>query len=232
MTTATTATTDRFGTGARRAAPTTEVVRRSRTLLTAGLVAGPLFFGVVAALIATRDGFDLSVHPISLLATGPGGWVQILNFVIAGLLVAAAAVGMGRVLAPGAAARWTTCSVGLFGLGLVASGLFVADPENGFPAGTPAGPATQLSWPAIAHATAATLAYTALTVGIVALSVRLARTGHPLVAAVNLLPVLAMFVLGSAPTERGASIRVALSGLVAFVWLAVVSAVLRRRAAA
>ena len=56
---------------------------RTRHLLTAGIVAGPLFVTVVALQLATRDGFDLTHHPISLLTLGDAGWVQVANFVVA-----------------------------------------------------------------------------------------------------------------------------------------------------
>jgi hypothetical protein len=49
------------------------------------VLAGPLFVIVVAVQILTREGFDLSRHPISLLSVGDLGWIQMANFVIAGI---------------------------------------------------------------------------------------------------------------------------------------------------
>ena len=37
----------------------------------------------------TRDGFDLTRHPWSLLTNGDLGWIQITNFVLTGLMVLA-----------------------------------------------------------------------------------------------------------------------------------------------
>ena len=58
----------------------------------------------------TREGFDLRRHPLSLLSLGELGWIQIGNFVVAGLLVVAFAVGLRRVLHPGRGGTWGRCS--------------------------------------------------------------------------------------------------------------------------
>ena len=50
-----------------------------------------------------RDGFDIRRHALSLLTNGDLGWIQILNFVLPGLLVIAGAFGMRRAL------RWGRC---------------------------------------------------------------------------------------------------------------------------
>jgi hypothetical membrane protein len=57
-----------------------------RGALFAGVLAGPLFVTTALVQILTRDGFDLTRHPISLLANGEYGWVQSANFIVAGLL--------------------------------------------------------------------------------------------------------------------------------------------------
>lgn len=64
--------------------------------LASGVAAGPLFLGVWAVQAFTRDGFDPGKHPISLLALGGAGWVQITNFVLTGSLYVVAAVGLRR----------------------------------------------------------------------------------------------------------------------------------------
>jgi len=45
--------------------------RVTRSLLGYGILAGPLYIVVALAQALTRDGFDLSRHPWSLLANGP-----------------------------------------------------------------------------------------------------------------------------------------------------------------
>jgi len=73
----------------------------TRALLACGVVAGPLFVAVALLQVLTRQGFDLTRHPISLLSLGDLGWIQIANFVIAGLLAVAFALGLRRALRPG-----------------------------------------------------------------------------------------------------------------------------------
>jgi Protein of unknown function (DUF998) len=89
----------------RAASPTAETTGNdgTRTLLACGVVAGPLFVAVGLLQMLTREGFDPTRHPLSLLSLGDLGWVQITNFVLNGLLFVAAAVGMRRVLRPGRA---------------------------------------------------------------------------------------------------------------------------------
>jgi Protein of unknown function (DUF998) len=91
---------------ARAGTPTT------RALLAGGAVAGPLFIIVGLLQAVTREGFDLRRHPLSLLSNGDLGWIQIANFVVTGLLFAAAAVGMRRVMHPGRGGTWGPLLVG------------------------------------------------------------------------------------------------------------------------
>jgi len=134
----------------------------TRALLACGVVAGPLFVAVGLLQMLTRDGFDPTRHPLSLLSLGELGWVQIANFVVAGLLFAASAVGMRRVLHPGRAGTWGPLLVGVYGLGLIMGGVLVADPALGFPPGTPDGIPDQMSWHGTLHAVAPVLASLAL----------------------------------------------------------------------
>jgi hypothetical protein len=109
----------------------------TRRLLAGGLAAGPLYVGVSLVEALTRDGFDLLRHSLSLLSNGEWGWVHVANLALTGLLVIAGAVGMRRALTTGRGRAWGPVLVGGYGLGLIASGVFVADPALGFPPGTP-----------------------------------------------------------------------------------------------
>jgi hypothetical protein len=103
-------------------------------LVSCGLVAGPLF--VVAFLVQGAfkgSGYDALRHPVSSLALGDHGWVQTANFLVAGLLTVAFAVGLWR-----SGIRVGGVLIGLWGVGLIGAGLFVTDPVSGFPVGTPA----------------------------------------------------------------------------------------------
>ena len=134
----------------------------TRNLLRCGIAAGPLFVGITAIHVLTREGFDLRRHPISLLSVGGPGWVQILTFAVSGALVVAFAVGLRRVLHPGRAGTFGPLLMGLFGLGLIAGGVFVADPALGFPPGTPDGIPATVSWHAAVHNVAPIVAFNAL----------------------------------------------------------------------
>jgi hypothetical membrane protein len=103
------------------------MTRGTRALLACGVVAGPLFVAVALLQALTRDGFDLGRHPLSLLSLGELGWIQITNFVVAGLLSVAFAVGLRRVLHPGRGGRWGPLLVGAYGVGLIMGGVFVTD---------------------------------------------------------------------------------------------------------
>ncbi|AFA73597.1 hypothetical protein GPOL_c25700 [Gordonia polyisoprenivorans VH2] len=71
-------------------------------LLVAGAAAGPLFYLSALAQMATREGLDLRIHPISQLSTGQWGWVQMLTFVLAGLGLLCLALRRHRRLRSGA----------------------------------------------------------------------------------------------------------------------------------
>ncbi|TCC52158.1 DUF998 domain-containing protein [Kribbella pittospori] len=119
-------------------------------LLAAGIVAGPLFVGASLVEAFTRDGFDITWHPISLLSLGELGWIQITNFVVSGLLYVASAAGMRRALSAGRGSVWAPRLVALTGAGLVVAGVCTADAGAGFPPGAPEG-APDYSWHGILH---------------------------------------------------------------------------------
>ncbi|MEU9506298.1 DUF998 domain-containing protein [Micromonospora sp. NPDC048170] len=203
-------------------------VRRSPDhLLLAGALAGPVFFTSAVAQMLTREGFDITRHPISQLATGGLGWIQIATFVLAGLGGLALAAGIRRTLTEGIGRRALSILVGIFGAGLVAAGLFTMDPENGFPAGTPDRPIAQLSWHSVVHSAAAAVAFAALAVAAVVLAVRHARRRAVLPAVLN--GVAALVLLTPMSPER-MSIQIAVNGLVAFTWTTVLALSLRRSA--
>jgi hypothetical protein len=134
----------------------------TRSLLLCGMVAGPFYLAVGLIQALVRDGFDFARHPLSLLANGPGGWIQTANFVLSGLLVIVAAVGFGRVL--GSRPRAVTWFLAGFGASMIAAALFPADPVDGFPIGTPEGYPTSISTPGLIHFIAGTLGFVCLAV--------------------------------------------------------------------
>jgi Protein of unknown function (DUF998) len=116
------------------------MTRSSNILLLCGVVAGPLYVVAGVFQMLACVGFDPTRHALSLMSNGDLGWIQIANFLVTGLLVIACSVGMRQVLHPGRGGTWGPLLVGLYGLGLIGAGIFVADPALGFPPGTPEGP--------------------------------------------------------------------------------------------
>jgi uncharacterized membrane protein YhaH (DUF805 family) len=96
--------------------------------------------------------------------------------VVAGLLFAASAVGMRRVLHPGRGGTWGPLLVGVYGL--IMGGAFVADPALGFPPGTPDGIPDQMSWHGTLHAVAPVLASLALIAACLVFARRFAGLGQ------------------------------------------------------
>jgi hypothetical membrane protein len=111
--------------------------RVSRELLTCGVV-GPVIFIVVFLIAgAFREDYDPMRHPVSSLALGGSGWIQVANFIITGTLLIAFAVGLRPAMRRFGAGIWAPLLVGLVGVGLIGAGVFVTDPVSGYPPGTP-----------------------------------------------------------------------------------------------
>src|SRR6185369_2292104 len=131
-------------------------------LLRCGVWAGPFYLAVGLAQAFVRDGFVFAKHPLSVLTNGPGGWIQTVNFVLTGLMVVAAAVGLARVLGP--KSRATAWFLGAYGASMIVASMFKADPVDGFPPGTPIGPPTSISTTGLIHFAAGALGFTSLAI--------------------------------------------------------------------
>lgn len=105
-----------------------------RLLLTCGVI-GPLLF-ILLFLIegATRADYNPFRQPVSSLSNGEPGWMQQTNFIITGSLLIAFAFGLRRSLRT---SLWGPLLLGLVGVGLIGAGIYIADPLNGYPPGTP-----------------------------------------------------------------------------------------------
>lgn len=204
----------------------------TRNLLRLGMVAGPFYLAVGLAQALLRDGFDLTRHPLSLLANGPGGWVQTVNFVLSGLMVLGAAVGLARVLGP--KARAVSGFLAGFAAGMIVSAAFPADPVDGFPVGTPTGPPTSISTTGLVHFIAGGLGFVSLAVSCFFAARALARRNEPSLARLSFvcgLVVVLGFFGGAALSAGPAGIAgIWLSVVVGWAWLFVVSLGLTRRA--
>ena len=135
---------------------------RTRRLLACGAAVGPLFVGSFLVEGARRPGYRHIRHPVSSLALGPGGWRQILNFAVSGGLCLGFAAGLEQAGLKQAGLKQASLKqaslnqagleqlddawehrrlgstlIGAAGIGLIGAGLFVTDPFNGYPLGTP-----------------------------------------------------------------------------------------------
>jgi hypothetical protein len=108
----------------------------NRFFLTCGVLAGPLYLFTSLVEMVIREGFNPLRHSWSLLSNGDLGWIHVLNLIITGLLTIAGAIGIHKVL-KGKGITWASYLLCLYGISLVAAGIFVADPVNGFPPDAP-----------------------------------------------------------------------------------------------
>lgn len=199
----------------------------TRSLLMGGAVAGPLYVVVSLAQALTRDGFDLAHHQWSLLLNGDLGWIQVTNFIVTGILIAAFAVGLRRVLRPGIAGTWAPRLIAVFGASMVAAGIFKADPALGFPAGTPDGPGV-VTTAGILHFAAAGVGFIAVAVACFVVARRLTRDGERRLARLSRITGIA-FLAGFLCVASGAGSAIAnvlftVSVVSVFAWMTVLAA--------
>lgn len=209
--------------------------RVTRSLLGYGIIAGPLYVAVVLIQVLLRPGFDLLRDDVSLLSNGALGWIQIANFVVTGAMVVAWAIGVQRTLKGGLAATWAPRLLGLYGAGLIAAGIFVADPMNGFPAGAPAGRPASMSLHGTLHIAAAGIAFLCLIAACFVLARRFAAHGQRRWAAASRVTGV-LFLTGFGGVASGSSSSVVILGfwvalLVVWGWLAGLSLHLYRAVA-
>lgn len=108
-----------------------------RKLLYAGVVGPLLFIAVFLIEGLTRPGYSAWRNFVSQLATGPGGWVQTVNFLVCGTLVLVFAFALRRALTGSRGSIGAPVLTGLFATALLVAGTFATDPALGYPAGAP-----------------------------------------------------------------------------------------------
>jgi Protein of unknown function (DUF998) len=113
----------------------------TRGLLCCGAAAGPLFVIVFVLEGARRPDYEPLRHPVSSLALGSRGWVQMTNFAVAGTLYLAGAAGLRRARDPLLGSRLAPAVFAGVGLGLLGAAAFRTDPVSGYRPGTPDAPA-------------------------------------------------------------------------------------------
>jgi len=206
----------------------TMATKDARTLLIAGIVAGPLFVAVVLVQTVTHQGFDLVRLPLSLLSLGDFGWIQRINFVACGALSLTCALAMRR-LCSGVGGSLASVLIAVYGAGLVAAGIFPPDSALGFPPGTAPGVPANQSLHSQLHGYAFDVAFLALIAACCVFARRFAAErcwGWAIycVASGVIIPVI--IVLGFADASVMGMLFFG-AGVVAMGWLALVSARLR-----
>ena len=208
--------TDRPTTSARKCSPAARV---TRSLLGYGVIAGPIYVASVLTQGLTRRGFDLLKDDASLLSNGSLGWIQVLTFVACGAMVIAFALGVARALADGRGRVWGPRLIGIYGLGLIGAGLFVADPMNGFPPGAPLGHPAAISMHGMLHIVAAGIGFSGLVGACLVLGSRFARQSRPRWALYSRITAI-VFLLGFLGVASGSSS----TGVILGFWLAILLA--------
>ena len=107
--------------------------RTHRALLACALIGGLLFNATIWIAGAVRPGYDALRQPMSALSLGPGGWVQMTNFIVFGGLGICFALALRATLAPGRGATWAPVLQAVAGLSMIFAGVFAEDPSAGYP---------------------------------------------------------------------------------------------------
>jgi hypothetical protein len=209
--------------------------RVTKSLLGYGVLAGVVFEASILIQGLTRHGFRLAHHDASLLSNGPLGWIQIATFLVAGAMTVAAAAGMRRALAGRPGGTWGPRLIAVYGAGLMAAGPLYADPAYGFGPGAPAGKAVHLSWHAAGHLISAGIGFTALIAACFVVARYFSRERHRGLAVFSRVTGLAFLAAFAGVTTGSSSSAIVLpfyaGVLIAWIWIAVTSVHLYRRAA-
>jgi hypothetical protein len=199
---------------------------RTRTLLACGAAAGPVYIAVAFIQGLTREGFDFSRHAVSLLSNGELGWIQIINFIVAGLLVLAGAAGMQRALRGSRGGASGPFFLGVYGLGLIGAGIFIADPASGFPPGTPAG-SNAVSWHGLMHFISGGIGFLGLIAACFSFARRFAglrQRGWAAYSAVTGLIFFAAFLgIASGSGQSAVILAFWFASVLAWAWISVMS---------
>jgi hypothetical protein len=187
---------------------TTSATVSTRTLLSCAAVAAPLWAAVALIQAATREGFDLTRHPLSALLTIVG------------------AAGLRRVMHGKPGGKWAPRLVRVNGIGMMAAGIFVMDPADGFPVGTPAGMPTTLSWHSYAHFASGTIAFAALIAACYVLGRHYSRAGDRVSAIASRVAGTAALAgnLWAMTGGKTGSLTLAVGVIAAMLWVATVAA--------
>ena len=146
------------------------------TLLILGLASSVMFTATYLVAGALRPGYDWLRQPISALSLGPGGGVQITDFVVFGVLGCLTAFAWRPTLSPGIGAVWIPRLMLLAAVALIGTGVFTQDPALGFPGGVPSLATPSIH--ALIHILVSSLSLATTITGLFLLARRFTREAH------------------------------------------------------
>lgn len=129
----------------------------SQLLIVVGAITALLFYAVLIVEGALRPGYNPIYHTGSELSLGKRGWVQRANFLQFGAGMVCFGIGVGQTLD----SLVGGVLLGVFGLALMAAGVFLTDPVRGFPPGSPNVAPEKVSWHHQVHGATGPIAYLA-----------------------------------------------------------------------
>jgi hypothetical protein len=197
----------------------------TRSLLGYGVLVGPFYLALGVGQGLVRDGFSFARHPLSVLANGPGGWVQTANFVVSALMVLAAVAGVARVDAD--RSRGMRGALVVYALGMMVAAVFRTDPLDGFPPGTPLGVPTTMSTSGLVHLIAGAVTFIAMAIACWAGARTMSKRDERGLARLSLLAGFVVFFgfFGGAAFSSyvGGVAGIWLAVVAGWAWLAIVS---------
>ena len=107
----------------------------NKWLILCGAIAGLFFTFSWIIQGALRVGYDPMMAPVSSLAIGSLGWIQVITFLITGVLLILFAYGMWKISKSeykGFSKRGPILIL-ICGIGLIGAGIFTTDTTNGYP---------------------------------------------------------------------------------------------------
>jgi hypothetical protein len=96
----------------------------------AGMIGPALFVGIFTLEGWLRPDYDPLARYISALSLGPRGWIQIVNFVVLGVLLLVFTRGIAAEFPTGKAARGGPILLATLAVLFIVSGIFVMDPMD------------------------------------------------------------------------------------------------------
>jgi hypothetical protein len=107
----------------------------NKWLILCGSIAGMFFTFSWIIQGVLRVGYNPMMAPVSSLAIGPVGWIQIATFFITGVLIILFAYGLWKVSISEykGVSKWGPILLLVSGIGLIGAGCFTTDTTSGYP---------------------------------------------------------------------------------------------------